>query len=885
MIPDWCRPPARGASLAARAAPVARVARAARAARVAPIALAALGAVVAFPGPSTAAPTAPTAPARPIGNPRLESWLAGQERFYREHEEQRLPTGSSWKHFVQVRWFLETRTVDGRRPTAADRVAAFEDARARRRSMPRATSGWFALGPVNLSGRIVDLAFHPTDPYRIWAASASGGMWITSDGGTTWRTTTDDLPSLAIGAVCVLPTNPDVVLVATGEGIHWSYVVYGTGIYRSTDGGETWQPTSLGHQVTDSHGFHVMEANPITGTVLAGANDGLWRSSDDGATWIQVKAGGDYYDVKWKPGSATRVYATKGGDSAGNNIKVSTDDGLTWTKAGTGQPASDLVSKTSLAVTAADPSVIYAHYGNSQTGGTLGIYRSTDDGATWSPRNTTLNVSGGQGSYANTIAVAPDDPERVLAGGIRLWLSTDGGVSFAETGPGNQLGDETSVHSDHHAIAWEPGSNDVLWVGTDGGCWRSSDAGSNWSPRRDGLVTMQYYDVCVAPSDPDLVIGGSQDNGLPVLEGPDTWLLSTLVADGFACLFEPLDPDVIYAEWQFGGRVKSVDGALSWFAIQSGISGSSRPFAPLELDRGTPGRLFTSTVDAVYRTTDGGGLWTPVAGHEATWISVSPADGNLVWTVDGRGTGPPVRVSTNGGGSWTACSGFPFAVGNETKILAHPTDALAAFVTFAGYGGVAHVARTTDRGVTWQDVSGNFPADPANAIAVDPVDPDHWFVGTDTGVLFSDDEGATWNPWGESFPNVIVYDLEIHREARKLVAGTYGRGAWEIDLPIPSGTDVAVVPVRHPDLLLDPPAPNPARDRVFLRWASRRSGRVVLSVHDVAGRLVARLADRTEGDAVIRTEEWSPRDLGSGVYFVVLRSGDASLVRKVVLTR
>ncbi len=457
----------------------------------------------------------------PEGAELARDWIDRTATFFEEHEEYQIPRGSMWKHFVNIEHFVRMRTVDGVLPTAADRVRAWEIGHARRSPASLSAGGWFTIGPPNISGRIVDLKFHPTNPQIVYAAAASGGLWISNDGGDTWRTTTDDLPSLAIGAVCVLPTHPDVVLIGTGEGINWSYVVYGVGIWKSTDAGETWNPTSLTHEITDNHGFHVMEANPITGTILAGANDGLWRSIDEGDTWTQVRTGGDYYDVKWKPGSATRVYATKGDASQGNNIKVSTDDGLTWAIAGAGQPPSSSVSKTKIAVSEANPNVIYAHYGSSQTYGTLGIYRSTDNGATWQPRNTTLNISGGQGGYAVTIAVDPDDSERVIAGGIQLYLSTDGGVTFTETGAGTPLGDETAVHFDHHAAAWEPGSTSNLWVGTDGGCWRSTDEGDTWSPRRDGLVTTQYYDVFIDPGDPEFTMGGSQDNGLTWAEESD----------------------------------------------------------------------------------------------------------------------------------------------------------------------------------------------------------------------------------------------------------------------------------------------------------------------------------------------------------------------------
>ena len=715
----------------------------------------------------------------------VRDWLERTEAHYATHASERGPADWGWRQYSRTRWFLDARTVGGVLPTAADRVRAWEVARARESTMARGGMRWTSVGPPNVSGRIADLKFHPTNPELVYAASAGGGLWISSDGGASWRTTTDELPSLSIGAVCVLPTDPNVVLVATGEGLNWTYVIFGVGIWKSTDAGETWSPTSLAHQISDNHGFHVMEANPVTGTILAGANDGLWRSTDQGTTWMHVKSGGDYYDVKWKPGSANRVYATRGSAASGNGIYVSNDDGLLWSPIGSGLPASNRLSKIRLAVTPADPSVIYAHIGDRQTYGTLGIYRSTDNGTTWTARNTTLNIAGGQGMYAVTIAVDPDDTQRVIAGGIKLYLSTDGGSNFAETGGTNPLGDDTSVHLDHHAVAWEPGSTSNLWVGCDGGVWRSTDNGETWSSRSDGLITTQLYDVALDPNLSGFVMAGAQDNGLPWVEEPGTdWFQSTLIADGFLTIVEPLAPNTIYSEWQFGGHVRSVNRGLSWDATVNGLTGVSVPFAPLALDPNLIGHLYTATYDGVFRTTNGQDLWVKVALHTPTWISISPADGDVVWTVDGLTTAsPPVRYTVDDGAVWTFAAPYGFAVGNETKILAHPKEPGTAFVTFAGYDGVAHVARTRNFGASWQDVSGDFPPDPANTMAVDPADPSHWFVGTDTGIWFSKNGGAHWVPYGAGFPNAVVHDLEIHHAARKLVACTYGRGIWSIDLP------------------------------------------------------------------------------------------------------
>lgn len=825
------------------------------------------------------------AAATPTGAELARERMRELESFFAGHPELQQPRGSMWKHFVANRWFLDNRTVNGVLPTAADRMLAWEEREARLPLAANRDAGWFAIGPPNVSGRIVDLKFHPTDPRKVYAAAASGGVWISEDGGSTWRTTTDGLPSLAIGAVCVLPTNPDVVLAATGEGLNWSYVVFGVGIWKSTDGGETWAPTSLTHEITDNHGFHAMEANPITGTVLACANDGLWRSIDEGDTWSRVRSDGEYYDAKWQPGSATRVFAAKGNAASTNGIKVSNDDGLGWAAAGTGQPASSSISKTRLAVTPADPNAIYAHYGDKNSYGTLGIYRSLDGGTTWQARNTSLNISGGQGGYAVTIAVDPADPQRVIAGGIRVYLSTDGGVNFAETGPGNPLGDETAVHWDHHAVAWEPGSTENLWVGTDGGPWRSTDSGATWSPRRDGLITTQYYDVCLDPGSPEFRMGGSQDNGLTWVEEADSsWYPSTLIADGFACYVEPTMPERIHSEWQFGGHVRSDDRGQSWQVTTAGLAGASLPFAPLALDVNRPGYLWTSTSSGIYRTVNGQDFWTWVDSHQATWIAVSPLLGSVIWTVNGNTGGVPVRCSSNDGANWLAAAAYGFAVGNETKILSHPDNVATAFVTFAGYGGMAHVARTTNYGASWQDVSGDFPPEPANVMAIDPDHPEHWFVGTDSGVWFSENDGANWLPLGTGFPNVVVYDLEIQQAARKLVVTTYGRGTWETDLPQPTGFAGTLEP-HAPNLLLDPPSPNPAAARVLFRFASRRAGRATLDLYDVRGRLVENVAELGGGDGIIRSVEWSPERLAAGVYFAVLRAGDEMASRKLVVAR
>jgi hypothetical protein len=813
------------------------------------------------------------APDRPTEN-RFERWLDERGAYFELHPELKKTKGSGWKPYNRAKWFYEQRLVDGVPPSSLARWVVWEKVFDDVGHGGGSAATWFSLGPTNYAGRVLDIEFHPGDTNIVYVGSASGGLWRSTDQGGTWAPLTDDLPSLAIGAVAVLPSNPNIVLIGTGEGANGD--VYGVGILKSTDAGFSWAQTDFVRPVEGFHGFHVMEVNPLTGTILAGATDGLWRSTDDGETWLQARVGGDYYDVKWKPGDANRAYTVKGSDASGNNVKVSTDDGVTWTRVGTGQPASLVIGKSKLAVSAADPSTVYALYSDNP-GNMTGLYRSTDDGATWAARNTTLNIPGGQGWYNLSLAADPDNVDRVIAGGVDFFLSTDGGVNFSGIGP--------NVHVDHHAITYEPGSTSRLWAGTDGGVWRSSNDGSSWTDRNAGLVTYQFYDICVNNGPTSyFVMGGTQDNGTDKWSGTTTWS-EGLGGDGMVCNINPVNGTAVYAEIQFGEHYKnSNSGAGGWTWINSGFTGTKAWVTPVDEDQLVGNHLYTASSAGIFRTTNGGGSWENVASHTATWIDLSPIDGNRVWTA-----GATVRYTTDDGANWTQAAPFGFSSGSVTKILAHPTDVNAAFVTFSGYGaGLAHVAMTTDLGASWVDVSGDFPSQPVNAIAVDPLIPTHWFIGTDIAVWMSDDGGTSWTPFANNLPNAVVADLEIQVSQRKLVAGTYGRGAWEIDItpPLRAAPEAGPVATRPAaNLMLDPPAPNPVSERTILRYAAKHVGAVTLDIYDVRGRRVHSLAQHSDGDGIIRTTPWFPDDVPSGVYFAVLQAGSARKTQKLIVTR
>jgi len=801
-------------------------------------------------------------------------WLDEMGAYYEAHPELKTTKGSGWKPYNRVKWFYEQRMLNDEPVPVGARYRAWEQKREIERAMniaPRST--WFSLGPENFAGRILSLEFDPNSPSTLYTGSAGGGLWKSTNAGLNWSALTDETPSMAIGGVAVLPSNSNVIVIGTGEGTPNIDRIQGVGILRSTDGGSTWDTTSLTYSKANGHGFHFIEANPITGTFLAGATDGLWRSTDEGSTWIQVRIGGNWFDAVWKPGDANRCYAVRGGSGTPNGVSVSTDDGATWTVSGTGQPSFTTIGKSKLAVSADEPTWIYAGFSNRSSSNLIGIYRSTNDGANWTLQASAPNMYGGQGWYNVSLAADPNNADLVVSGGVELYRSTNAGVTFTQIG--------NNVHVDHHAAAYRPGSPNNLFVGSDGGVYESTNDGGSWTARNSGLVTYQFYDICVSQFSPSFMMGGTQDNGTDRWTGTTTWL-EGLFADGMVCNVNPNVSNVIYAEIQFGDHYKSSNGGSNWQPIMNGIIGNGAWVTPVAEDQ-TPangGHLYTSTGAGIFRTTNGGTLWENVAPHNANWIDMSPVDGNVVWTISGI----LVKRSTDDGGTWTDAAPFGFFTGSGTKIVAHPTDVNSAFVSFSSYSvGFAHVAKTTDGGVSWTNITGNLPEAPVNALAVDNLNPDRIFAGTDVGVWATTDAGGSWLPFEAGFPNTVVADLEIQKTARKLVAGTHGRGAWEVDISTTTGVQVAT---PNPlNLMFDPPSPNPVSTETVLRFAAKYSGEVTLSIFDVSGLLVSEVARTPVGDGIIRMAPWYADDVPSGVYFAVLQAGPERISRKIVVAK
>jgi photosystem II stability/assembly factor-like uncharacterized protein len=394
-------------------------------------------------------------------------------------------------------------------------------------------------------------------------------------------------------------------------------------------------------------------------------------------------------------------------------------------------------------------------------------------------------------------------------------------------------------------------------------------------------VTYQFYDICVAQSTTTFLMGGTQDQGTDRWTGTTVWS-EGLGADGMVCNINPQNSNTVYAEIQFGSHRKSTNGGLGFVTIMTGIPPNNQQWVvPVAEDQQTPNKLYTNhSGSGIYVTTNGGTNWTNSVGGSVTWIDISPVNGNFVFAVAN-----PMRYTTNDGASWQSAANYPFSTGGATKVHADPVDVNTVYVCFSGYSlSAAKVAKTTNLGATWTNITGNLPGVPLNAIVVDDQDTDRIFVGSDVGVWETTDAGVSWHPFETGLPNSVVVDLEIQKSGRKLIAGTHGRGAWEVDI---SSTQVGVE-VATPtslNLMFDPPSPNPATRETMLRYAAKYAGEVTITVFDVTGRQVSQPVRAPVGDGIIRQVPWLTDDVPSGVYFAVLKAGSEQLSRKIVVAK
>jgi photosystem II stability/assembly factor-like uncharacterized protein len=663
---------------------------------------------------------------------------------------------------------------------------------------------WTELGPRPIdgayAGRISAIACSPTNANVIFVGAADGGVWKSTDGGTTWAPKTDSTPTTSIGALAIDPTNESTIYAGTGEANYANHSRYGLGLLKSTDGGESWTllagSTFAGRTfakiVVDPSGAHLWAAIGHAGGFpeLAAAKGhpgatgpvGVFRSDDAGATWAQV-AGGlpsvEATDFTIAPTSPPAMYAAIGRifGSAQNGIYRSTDGGASWTKLAGGLPSGAGIGRVSLAFAPSQPARVYAFVANpaSSSGGgasTFGAYRSDDWGANW----TTLPIPSIQstyGWYLNVVSVSPTNANTAFFGGLDLVRTTDAGASFTYVTP---------PHVDLHALAWDASGR--FLAGDDGGVHRSTNLGTSWSSLNTGLGTVQFYaGVSDHPTDPLVFFGGAQDNGTNRRNTGTTGWSQVFGGDGGWTQLDATQPARTFAEYQGSGNLyRSTDGGDNYSYAGSGIDANDRNCfePPYVIDPSTPLRMYYGT-QRIWRSTDGGSSWAALSGDltlgagAIRTLAISPSSVNVLYaaTNDGR-----VLVSTNSGASFQVrLTGVPGWPRTTREITIDPTDAMTAWLAVSAFG-TAQIRKTTDGGVNWTNYDANLPDVPVNVVAARHGTPERIFAGTDDGLWYSADGGGSWVRYGTGLPRAPVIDILLEPARGRIVVATQGRGAW-----------------------------------------------------------------------------------------------------------
>jgi photosystem II stability/assembly factor-like uncharacterized protein len=748
-------------------------------------------------------------------------------------------------------WFMTQRLAGAGRIPVRARGRALAEARARGERAAAAGS-WVAAGPLNVGGRATAVAVDPNDADRIWLGTADGGVFRSANSGVDWVPLFDGQTATAIGSIAAHPTDSNTVYVGTGEDNGGGLAYDGEGIFRTTDGGGTW--TYLGLAETRRIGRIAIDpADPQRLFVAAGGDwfnkdqhRGIYRSTDGGATWQQVlyvadDAGG--IDVVIDPIDPSRVYASIwqrqihrdswyiAGPASG--IWRSTDGGTTWTRLTNGLPGGADVGRIGLAIARSSPNVLYALIVDGE-GNPSGIYKSTDSGTTWSNLNAAV-ASFGFSYYFGNIRVDPDDSNTVYILDVRILKSTNGGTSFTPIA--------THVHPDWHDLVI---SGRTLLGANDAGFCRSRNGGSSWEQATTLPIT-QFYDLAIPAIGPPQIFGGSQDNGTvhTPTGGLSDWAM-ILDGDGLQCEVDSADPSKVYAEYQYGDIQRSIDGGGTFAPATAGIDQGERTnwSTPITSDPSSPGTLYTGR-QRVYRSVDGALSWAPIspdltgpapgpapgpiatpsrsnggdpraggADHTRslvqgtiTVVSISPADPRVLWagTDDGN-----VWVSADNGSAWSRVNP-PGPAYWVTDITGDPFDARAAYLTVTGFregDRLPYVRATADLGATWSDRSATLPQLPVDSILPDPEWRGRLFLGNDTGVYLTEDGGVSWSPMNGGMPYVAILDLELHAPTRTLYAATHGRSAYTYDLAQlpPADGDADGVDNNHDCALADPGA-------------------------------------------------------------------------------
>lgn len=653
-----------------------------------------------------------------------------------------------------------------------------------------ASSTWTAVGPMGAmtgsatnglprkAGRDNFITFHPTDLNTFWVGAPAGGLWKTTNNGSSWTILNESWNVTGCTDLAVDPSNPNILYLATGDGFAGD--TRSIGVLKSTDGGVTWNTTGLTAAVASNFRIRRLIIHPTNPQILiCAANNGVWRTINGGTNWTQ-EVTGDFFDVEFRPGNPTVVYA-------GSNLAFfrSTDTGDNFTMISNGIPTSGS-NRLNLAVTPHDANYVYVLRSNTSSG-FGGLYRSVDGGTTFSVMSTSPDVlanscsgssGGGQGWYDLAMAISPTNKDIVVVGGVNHWRSTNGGSTWTCIGCWNStVANPPYIHADVHDLDYR--SDGVLYSANDGGIYFHT--GTAWTDITATRNIAQIYRIGTSALTANRWITGHQDNGSNLYTG--TAYIARYPGDGMDCFIDWANDNNMFASTPNGGHVRSTNGGASWSAANSGISQAGNWVTPYKQDPTVSTTIYSGRT-ALWKSTNSGVSWTALAatGGSGAMIefAIAPSNNQVIYVLHSGS----IRKTTNGGTSWTNVTGtVPLGSAAPEFIAVKPTDPNTAWVVLSGYSAGNKVFKTTNGGTSWTNVSFNLPNLPANCVVFEPGSNDRVYVGMDVGVYYIEGTSTSWTLYNTGLPNTPVSDMEISpANPGKLVAATYGRGTWIVDL-------------------------------------------------------------------------------------------------------
>ena len=701
-------------------------------------------------------------------------------------------------------------------------------------------------------GRINSVAFNGTDTNTMYIGSPSGGVWKTTNGGTSWTPKGDDLPNIGVSHIVINPTTPSTLYLASGDSDGFNN--RSLGVFKSTDGGDFWTLTGLSYGLGDYGIISKLLIDPNNvNTVFATTRNSIKRTTDGGTTWSDVHTENNaiFNDIVYKSGSSTIIYAT----SRAGKFYISTNNGTSWTVAST--PSSE---RLDIALTANDVEQIL-------TIDSFGVVRkSSNQGTSW----TTVSTIGdydSQGAYNMTLAVSPLDKNLVLAGGVEGWRSKNGGATWEKYLDGYWQSGEPYfyVHSDHHDMLFVPGTSTAFSV-NDGGIFKGdASLDTTWSDLSSGLAITQYYSVSGTPQDTNKLILGAQDNDIAVYNGT-TFMGQNPGSDGVEGLWDYSNSDIAWTCSQNGGMNRTINGFTS---SQEITTPAGAPFIwELEIHPTVPTTIFGGFSD-IYKSTDRGDTWTNLNSGvgKIEFISISPSNADIIYVSGENGT---VKKTDNGGTSWSSIT-LP-QDGNVKSIEIHPTNSAEVYIAYSGYL-AGKVYKSTDSGTNWTNITGSLPNIPTHQIRYKTGSTDgELFLATDLGVYYRTNTSGSWVKLDTGLPNVIVYDIEIHYGTEKLRAATYGRGVWEASITAAALGIENLLPENTVSLY-----PNPTENKNFTISLNNLLDNSSITIYNSIGSVVKNFRTSNKEEKIDLTH------FSQGMYFVKISNNGKSLVKKIIV--